>query len=146
MSLSIPTNSRTSQILFSVALEAAQHGMISESDILLAKALEIANPGCLVQGADYAAKLIQFADLCTDLNRLDKAESLYRNAIKILEKYLGIEHQSTALAMRSLADICSRQGKEPEAADLRMRALLILANNHPSTKIAPSPALRTDTT
>lgn len=117
---------RSSKILFAVALEAEKRGLSAHSDKIFARAKDLSLESGLTDGR-YAATLIEFADLCADCGRLEKAESLYREALSILLKSRGEEHPSTALAMRNLADICRKLGKESEAAELNSRAVFILA-------------------
>ncbi|MBX9721576.1 MAG: tetratricopeptide repeat protein, partial [Candidatus Obscuribacterales bacterium] len=112
-----PTN-QAAQILFSAALEAGQHKMFAESDILFSKAVKL-NTGR--NAAEQASLFVKFADHCWETGRYEKSESLYREALSLYQDFQGSEHIGTALIMRNLADICSKLEKKKEAEELSFR-------------------------
>lgn len=120
---------RSSSILLSAALEAAQQGYASDSDKLFAKAINLSEKAQGRNCADYAKMLVRYADICSDKGRTEKAEALYREALEIYEKTCGFEHISAGLLMRNLSEICHRLGKKADASDWRSKSLRILSNH-----------------
>lgn len=124
------TDSDPYDVLFSAALEAEKRGLFAHADRLMAKIIETNHRKGIANSQNYIGMLLQFADLCADGERLEKADSVYREVLSILIETKGIDHLSTGLAMRSLADVCSRLGKFDEAAEISNTASSILSKNH----------------
>lgn len=121
-------HTKPSFILLSAALQAGQRGMVADSDKLFAKAIYLTQQESN-RGNDYATMLVRFADMCADHGRLEKAESLYKEALEIFEKSRGTDHLSAALLMRNLAEICDKLGNAIESRSWSCRASEIL-NKH----------------
>lgn len=117
---------RSSNVLFSAALEAEKHGMYAQADTLFDRAKHLHRQAGLCISTDFASRLLEFADLCIDDGRFERAESLYREVLAFFVEYNGENHLCTALTMRNLADVCSKLGKKSEAAELNFRAASIL--------------------
>ena len=67
----------------------------------------------------------------------EKSEALYKKALVIREKALGLEHPSTATSYNNLAELYRVQGRYDEAEPLFIKALVIrekaLGLEHPDT-------------
>lgn len=125
------TESRSSQILLSAALEAGHSGLHKDSDKLFDKAKTLGEKA-LGKSAGYAQMLIKFADMCADSGRIEKAESLYHEALPIFCYANGSEHLSIAILMRNLADLCKRQGKEADAEAWKRQSMQIMSKHRSS--------------
>ena len=60
--------------------------------------------------------------------KYDKAETLSRLALDILEKHFGPTHPNVGLALRDLSDIYTAQGRTIEAERLRNRSNTVLSS------------------
>lgn len=56
----------------------------------------------------------------------ERAESLYRRAIAIMDDLLGAAHAETAFAMHGLASMLARGGRPEEAWEFEFRAMIAL--------------------
>lgn len=117
----------TTYILLLAAMEAERQGLPVHSDDLLERASKVKEGSLQSCRVADAAMLLEFADVCAERGRLEKAESLCREALNLLSQLKGTQHISTALAMRNLVDLCRKRGKDKEAADLNCQVSTIFA-------------------
>jgi CHAT domain-containing protein len=124
-----------SRTLRGAAARLQQAGTLDESKRQFERALQIAE-GVRGPGDVYVAELL--ADLAA--NRLDArdytgAEQLFRRALTIFNRTLGVEHPRTAMVHARLAFLDHRTGQHPEAESLLEHALAIvertLGPDHP---------------
>jgi len=84
---------------------------------------------------EVAAITNNLAEVCHLLGRFREAETLYRQAIMILEKALGPDHSDVAMALNNLASVYQDEQRYAEAEPLFQRALSIkertLGEMHP---------------
>jgi hypothetical protein len=77
------------------------------------------------------------ATVLKDQGKYEAAEEMYRGAMGMIQKVLGMEHLSTMTSMGNLASVLSRQGKYNEAEGMSRRALAgsekALGMDHPDT-------------
>ncbi|MCP4351212.1 MAG: tetratricopeptide repeat protein [Desulfobacterales bacterium] len=69
------------------------------------------------------------AELYRDTGRYEKAESLHRRGLAIVEKALGRDHPSYAGSLNNLADLYISQGRSAEAGQLYVNSLKIMEKN-----------------
>jgi tetratricopeptide (TPR) repeat protein len=89
------------------------------------------------KNANTANSLNELASLLHDKGDYDGAEPLYRRALAIREKVLGVQHPSTATSLNNLAALLYYKGDYDGAEPLYRRALAIrekvLGAQHPDT-------------
>ena len=90
--------------------------------ITILEDLQRENPG--TSSSDLASALSNFA-AGLPRDRATEAESLYRRALELKEKELGIEHPDIAVTLNNLAEALRLSGKSEEAEALFRRALRI---------------------
>lgn len=110
-----------------------QAGRYSEA-LPLAQAM-VANLEKTDNGRDLAAALNNLGQVHAGLGRDDLAEPLYKRAIALMEKSLGLETPLSAAELNNLAALYQRQGRFAEAEPLFKRALAVseknLSRDHP---------------
>ena len=116
MELALDKNS--SKILFSIAMEAENRRMFADADRIFSKAKAYGQKAQWNDTAEYACFLVRYADICIDTDRFARAEELFKEAVQIFCKLYGKDNLNTALAMRGLAEVMSKQGKQLDADDL----------------------------
>ncbi len=113
--------------------ELSRAGRYSEA-LPLAQAL-VAGLEKSSNGRDLAAALNNLGQLLADQGHDDQAEPLYKRAIAILEKSLGLDTALIPPELNNLAALYQRQGRFTEAVPLFKRALAIrektLSREHP---------------
>lgn len=82
-------------------------------------------------GRDLAAALNNLGQVHAGLGRDDLAEPLYKRAIALMEKSLGLETPLIAAELNNLAALYQRQGRFTEAEPLFKRALAVSEKNLP---------------
>ncbi len=128
------SKNQATQIMFAAALEAAQHKMFAESDILFSKAIKMNNGNSEQTAPEKSSMFVKFADLCWEAGLYEKSETLYREALSLYQDFRGTEHIGTALIMRNLADICSKLEKKKEAEEFSYRSNSILCRFNEESK------------
>jgi len=113
--------------------ELGDAGRYSEA-IALAQAM-LANQEKRSPSRDLAGALNNLAQLYGDVGRDADAEPMYKRAIAIMEKAVGLDSAAIAPELSNLAALCERQGRYAEAEPLFKRALELseksLGPNHP---------------
>ncbi len=71
---------------------------------------------------------MNLGDSLQNLHRLDRAEEAYRTSVKVWDEGVGTNSPALASALERLAGIVESRGRRSEAAKLRARADLVLAN------------------
>ena len=84
---------------------------------------------------DYAGALNNLAQVYADMGRDAEAEPLYKQALAVMEKAVGLEFVDIAIELNGLAALYQRQLRYAEAEPLFKRALALsersLPANHP---------------
>ena len=70
----------------------------------------------------------QLGQLYFAWGKLDKAETYCRRSLAMLEKQYGASSPMLADSLQALADVLTKQNREPEAAQLRRRREVVLAS------------------
>src|SRR6266700_7365695 len=113
--------------------ELGDAGKYSEA-IALAQAM-LANQEKRPPSRDLAGALNNLAQLYGDVGRDADAEPMYKRAIAIMEKAVGLDSAAIAPELSNLAALYERQGRYAEAEPLFKRALALseksLGPNHP---------------
>src|SRR5581483_6245545 len=92
----------------------------TEAEPLYERSLEI------LQGADLAHGLADYADMKFQQDKPVAAVDLYRKALEVARSTFGADHPQTALLMTRLAEVRRHQGLYAESVRLYRRALPIL--------------------
>ena len=74
---------------------------------------------------DVATACNNLALNCHAQGRYDEAEPLYRRALAIQEKVLGLRHADVGITLDNLAELYRLQGRDAEAEPLSIRSLAI---------------------
>jgi len=80
---------------------------------------------------EIAVHLHNLASIEQRCGRAVEAERLYRDALSIKERLLGVDHREVALVANNLATLLMDQERHAEAADLLRRALSIVERRLP---------------